>query len=93
MPTARPTHHMTPRPKRRPPRSSAWTGAALRSAQLACLAFLVLSAALLASAISTGAGVRTVLGLAVQAALWAALLLAGPTEQHRARGARHDRLG
>ncbi|MYR59419.1 hypothetical protein GTY54_25345 [Streptomyces sp. SID625] len=84
---------MTPRPKRRPPGSSAWTGAVLRSAQLAYLAFLVLSAGLLASAISTGAGVRTVLGLAVQAALWAALLLAGPTEPHRASGARHDRLG
>nr|BFD87498.1 hypothetical protein StreXyl84_68990 [Streptomyces sp. Xyl84] len=64
-------------------RSSAWTAALLRSAQLAYLAFLLLSVALLASALATGAGVRTVLGLAVQAALWAGLLLAAPTEARR----------
>ncbi|MEU5088449.1 hypothetical protein [Streptomyces sp. NPDC021356] len=59
------------------------TAALLRSAQVAYLVFLVLSVALLASAVATGAGVRTVLGLAVQTTLWAALLLAAPTEPRR----------
>ncbi|MEW2291160.1 hypothetical protein ABZ719_00425 [Streptomyces sp. NPDC006743] len=74
---------MTVHRNRQLSRSSAWTAALLRSAQLAYLAFLLLSVALLASALATGAGVRTVLGLAVQAALWAALLLAAPTEARR----------
>ncbi|MFS4108068.1 hypothetical protein ACWEL8_16065 [Streptomyces sp. NPDC004690] len=82
---------MTPRAEQRASRSSVWTGAVLRSAQLAYLAFLVLSTGLLASAVATGAAVRTVLGLAVQAALWAALLLAGPTEPGRGRRGRHGR--
>ncbi|WP_037861847.1 hypothetical protein [Streptomyces sp. NRRL S-340] len=74
---------MTVHQNRQLSRSSAWTAALLRSAQLAYLAFLLLSVALLASSLATGAGVRAVLGLAVQAALWAALLLAAPTEARR----------
>ncbi|MFI2641856.1 hypothetical protein [Streptomyces sp. NPDC018610] len=82
---------MTASPKRRASRSSAWAEAVPRTAQLACLAFLVLTAGLLASAVATGAGVRAVLGLAVQAALWAALLLLDPMEPRRGGHSRHDR--
>ncbi|GAA5051623.1 hypothetical protein [Streptomyces sp. SID10815] len=83
---------MTARTQRRAPRSTAWTGAVLRSAQVAYLAFLVLSAGLLASALATGAEVRTVCGLAVQAALWAALLLADLTEPRRGAAHRDRRV-
>ncbi|MFF8596290.1 hypothetical protein ACF061_33645 [Streptomyces sp. NPDC015220] len=86
----RPSGFMTPRQERGASRFSAWAAVILRSAPLFYLAFLVLSVGLLASAMATGAGVRTVLGSAVQSALWAALLLIAPGESHRARRVRRD---